>query len=374
MRILVLNPGSSSLKASKIQQPGDHTLARVERDWGSDATRQNGRDRDLQTVFEELGAEPASIEAVGYRVVHGGSRFVAPAAVDDGVLVAIRELDALAPLHNAVAADTLEAGRRLLPEVPHIACFDTSFHAGLPEAARRYPLPEAWYEDWGIRRYGFHGLSVAWSVERAAELSGHAPTGLQLVVAHLGSGCSVTAVVEGRSVDTSMGMTPLEGLMMGTRSGSVDPGILLHTLTTGQLTVEELHEAIAHRSGLLGVSGTSASVRVLEDAARAGDPRAQLALEMYAQRAAAGIAAMASALQRLDALVFTGGVGEHSHRMRRRICARLSVLGVPEPIEPADGSDAVIAARDGLVVLRIGAREDLVIARQVAGGLGAPRS
>lgn len=369
MRILVLNPGSSSLKASIIEQPGDHTLARVERDWGADATRQEGRDRDLQLVVRELGTERASIEAVGYRVVHGGSRFVAPTAVDDGVLVDIRELDALAPLHNAVAADTLEAGRRLLPEVPHVACFDTSFHTALPEAAHRYPLPEAWYADWGIRRYGFHGLSVAWSVERAAQLLGRSAAGLQLIVAHLGSGCSVTAVAGGRSMDTSMGMTPLEGLMMGTRSGSVDPGVLLHVLTTDRLTVDELEDAIAHRSGLLGVSGSSGSVRVLEEAASAGDGRAGLALEMYAHRAAAGIAAIASALQRLDALVFTGGVGEHSHGMRRRICARLAVVGVPEPIEPANGSDAVIATLDGLVVLRIGAREDLVIARQVAGAL-----
>jgi acetate kinase len=369
MRILVLNPGSSSLKASLVDQPGVRTLARVERDWGSDATRQAGREDDLQRVVGELGGSTEPIDAVGYRVVHGGSRFVGPVEVDDVVLPAIRELDVLAPLHNAVAADTIEAGRRLLPDVPHIACFDTAFHAGLPDAARRYPLPEAWYADWGIRRYGFHGLSVSWSVERAAELLGRPRADLQLVVAHLGSGCSVTAVTGERSVDTSMGMTPLEGLMMGTRSGSVDPGILLHTLATGRLTVDELDDAIAHRSGLLGVSGSSASVRTLEEAADTGDARAQLALEMFAHRAAAGIAAVATGLQRLDALVFTGGVGEHSHRMRQRICACLAVLGVPEPTEPANGSDAVIAARDGLAVIRIAAREDLVIARQVAGAL-----
>jgi len=366
MRILVLNPGSSSLKATLIEQPGDRTLARLERDWGSDATRQAGREDDLRTVVRDLGAENRSIDAVGYRVVHGGTRFAEPAAVDGGVLAAIRELDALAPLHNTVAADTIEAGRRLLPDVPHVACFDTAFHAGLPETARRYPLPERWYADWGIRRYGFHGLSVAWSVERAAELLGRRAADLQLVVAHLGSGCSVTAIAGGQSVDTSMGMTPLEGLMMGTRSGSVDPGILLHTLATGRLTVDELADAIAHRSGLLGVSGSSASVRALEEATNAGDPRAQLALEMFVRRAAAGIAAVATALQRLDALVFTGGIGEHSHRMRQQICARLSVLGMPEPSEPADGSDGVIASLGERAVLRIAAREDLVIARQVA--------
>jgi acetate kinase len=369
VRILVLNAGSSSLKASLIDEPGDRALGRVERDWGSDATRHGGREDDLRGVVRELDAENGSIEAVGYRVVHGGGRFVQPTAVDGGVVAAIRELDVLAPLHNAVAADTIDAARRLLPDVPHIACFDTAFHTGLPETARRYPLPEAWYTDWGVRRYGFHGLSVAWSVERAAQLLNRQPDGLQLVVAHLGSGCSVTAVASGRSVDTSMGMTPLEGLMMGTRSGSVDPGILMHVFATGRLTIAELEGAIAHRSGLLGVSGSSASVRELEDAANAGDARALLALEMFASRAAAGIAAIASALQRLDALVFTGGVGEHSHRMRQRICVGLSVLGVPKPTEPADGSDAVIATLGGLAVVRIAAREDLMIARQVAGAL-----
>ena len=369
MRILVLNPGSSSLKVTLVDQPGDRTLGRGERDWGSDASRRAGREDDLRSVIRNFGTGSASIEAVGYRVVHGGGRFVEPATVDDAVLAAIREFDALAPLHNAVAADTIDAGRRLLPDLPHVACFDTAFHRDLPETARRYPLPEAWYAEWGIRRYGFHGLSVTWSVERAAELLGRAPADLQLVVAHLGSGCSATAVAGGRSVDTSMGMTPMEGLMMGTRSGSVDPGILVLLLATGRVTVDELDDAIAHRSGLLGVSGRSASVQVLEEAANAGDARARLALEMFAHRSAAGIATVATGLQRLDALIFTGGIGEHSHHMRQRICDRLSVLGMPQPTEPENGSDAVIAALDGLAVLRIAAREDLVIARQVAGAL-----
>lgn len=367
MRVLVLNPGSSSLKASLIEEPGDETLGRLERDWGSDATRQARRDDDLRGVVRDLGAEPRAVDAVGYRVVHGGSRFVAATDVHEATLATIRELDALAPLHNAVAADTIEAGRRLLPNVSHIACFDTAFHAGLPVPAHRYPLPEAWYADWGIRRFGFHGLSVAWSVERTSELLRRPSADLKLVVAHLGSGCSVTAVAGGRSVDTSMGMTPLEGLMMGTRSGSVDPGILLHVLGSGRQTLEELADTIAHRSGLVGISGRSASVRVLEAAADAGDARALLALDMFVHRAAAGIAAVATALERLDALVFTGGVGEHSHRVREQICRRLEVLRVPVPTEPPDGNDAVIAVVDGPAVLRIEAREDLVIARQVAG-------
>ena len=370
MRILVLNPGSSSLKASLVEQPGDRTLARVDRDWGADATKRADRDDDLAAVLDELGGTDLPLAAVGYRVVHGGSRFVEPALVNDDVLAAIRELDDLAPLHNAVAANTIEAGRRRLTDVSHVACFDTAFHADLPETTRRYPLPEAWQADWGIRRYGFHGLSVAWSVERTADLLNRPIEDLQLVVAHLGSGCSVTAVAGGRSVDTSMGMTPLEGLMMGTRSGSIDPGILLHLLDVGRLPVDELAENIAHRSGLLGVSGRSASVRELEEAADSGDALAQLALDMFARRAAAGIAAVATALVRLDAVVFTGGIGEHAHRMRMRICGHLSVLGAPQPGEPPDDSDAVVGTRDGLAVLRVSSREDVVIARQVAATIG----
>jgi acetate kinase len=370
MRILVLNPGSSSLKASLIEQPGDRTLRRLERDWGSDASAHASRDDDLGAVVRELGGDRASVDALGYRVVHGGSRFVEPALVDDGVLAAIRELDALAPLHNAVAADTIDAGRRRLPGVPHVACFDTAFHADLPEPVRRYPVPEAWDADWGVRRYGFHGLSVAWSAERAAELLRRPFDELQLVVAHLGSGCSVTAVWGGRSVDTSMGMTPLEGLMMGTRSGSVDPGILVHALTAGGLSVDELADVLAHRSGLLGVSGRSASARALEEAARAGDERARLALDMFAHRAAAGIASVATSLERLDALVFTGGIGENSHPLRHAICRRLAVLGIPTPAEAPDTEDGVVATGPITTVLRIRAREDVVVARQVARRIG----
>jgi acetate kinase len=207
---------------------------------------------------------------------------------------------------------------------------------------------------------------VAWSVGRAAALLGRQSNELQLVVAHLGSGCSVTAVAGGRSMATSMGMTPLEGLMMGTRSGSIDPGILTHLPDVADVSPAELADAIEHRSGLLGVSGLTASVRALEDAEDADDPRARLALDMFAERAAAGIAASATALDRIDALVFTGGIGEHSHRMRERICLRLGVLAVPIPSEPADDADGRIGMLGKLAVLRISAREDLVIARQVA--------
>ena len=220
-----------------------------------------------------MGWRRRSIDAVGYRVVHGGPDLVTPVVVDDAVVAAIDGLADLAPLHNPVAADTIRAGRSILPGVPHVACFDTAFHATLAAEASRYAVPRRWSEEWGVRRYGFHGLSVEWSAIRAGELLGRPPAELRLVVAHLGSGCSVTAVDGGRSVQTSMGMTPLEGLVMGTRAGSLDPGILLALLRDGRRTAEELAEDLDHRSGLLGLSGSTGDVRVLLAAEAAGDER-----------------------------------------------------------------------------------------------------
>ena len=364
MRVLVLNPGSSSLKGSLVEMPGERTLAADEVDWGTDATAHADRRGGVAALVERLLAERTA-DAVGYRVVHGGERFRAATPIDDDVVAAIDGLADLAPLHNAVAAETIRAARSLLPDLPHVACFDTAFHATLPEESWRYPLPGEWVEAHGLRRYGFHGLSVEWSVRRAGELLEAAVERLDLVVAHLGSGCSVTAVAGGRSVDTSMGFTPLEGLMMGSRAGSVDPGILLHLLRAG-VGVEALADGLDHGSGLLGVSGTTGGARELEAAAAAGDERARLALAMFARRAAAGIAAAASTLGRLDAVVFTGGIGEHSAAMRGDISRRLGVLGVPA-VDAETRRDAVLTDPGAPVaVLRIEAREDLAIADEVA--------
>ncbi|HEX6473691.1 MAG TPA: hypothetical protein VF114_01225, partial [Candidatus Limnocylindria bacterium] len=210
VRVLVLNAGSSSLKASLVEQPGDRLIAAGERKWGSDASRASGRANDIAVLIGDVAVDAGAVEAVGYRVVHGGAHFVAPTLMDGAVLRGIRELDALAPLHNAVAADVIDAATGLLPDRPHVACFDTAFHATLPEASWRYPVPDDWRRERGIRRFGFHGLSVSWSVERAALLLDRSATELQVVVAHLGSGCSATAIAGGRSVATTMGMTPLE--------------------------------------------------------------------------------------------------------------------------------------------------------------------
>lgn len=369
MRVLVLNPGSSSLKASILEPPGREALATAAFDWAADATGKAGRGSSIPDVLDALGVAgvaTSSIDAVGYRVVHGGSRFTGPTVIDDAVVEAIDELASFAPLHNHIAVETVRGARERLPGIPHVAAFDTAFHASLPPAGFRYPVPDAWFYSWGIRRFGFHGLSVAWSVERAAELLGRPMNDLRLVVAHLGSGCSVTAVDAGRSVDTSMGMTPLEGLMMGTRAGSIDPGVILHLLRRDRLTLPELEEVLDRGSGLRGVSGRSADVRDLLAAESDGHEAAALALELFVRRAAAGIAASASVLPVLDAVVFTGGIGEHSGPVRKRIVDRLAVLGVREIADTKVREDTLLSEPDDRpAVLRVAAREDVVIANGV---------
>ena len=283
MRVLVLNAGSSTLKAAILLAESGEVVADETIEWEAGL---EGAAAVVARAVERLPSDTA--DAVGYRVVHGGSRYTAPSAVDAALLSAVDELDELAPLHNRRAASVMRAAMQLLPNLPHVACFDTAFHANLPEEAWRYPLPSAWVEHWGIRRYGFHGLSVSWAVRRASELLGRSREDLALVVAHLGSGCSVTAVDAGRSADTSMGFTPYEGLMMGTRAGSVDPGILLRLAADG-VPVEELADGMGHRAGFAAIAGTS-DVREIERRAAAGDTMARLAIDMFVRRAAAAIA------------------------------------------------------------------------------------
>jgi len=391
MRVLVLNPGSSSLKSSVIETgsipvpdaaglvPAVSTaslapLAQIGVDWGVDATAGGDPADDIRRLlsrYEAQGIAPASLAAVGYRVVHGGTMFRRPVRVTPQVIAGVTALTDLAPLHNGLASATMTAGLAAIPDLPHVAVFDTAFHATLPEEAYRYPVPDRWYCEWGVRRYGFHGISVAWSAERAAALLGRPVGELATVVAHLGSGCSVTAVEAGRSVSTSMGLTPLEGLMMGTRAGSIDPGIMFYLLRTGRLDADRLAEEMDHESGLVGVSGRTSDVRELLRLEAEGDAAATLALGLFVRRAAESIAAAATALPRLDALVFTGGIGENAAGLRVRIAARLGSAGVgPITAETVD-ADAVLSgppgAGDGPAVLRIVAREDLIVAREAAG-------
>ena len=333
MRILVVNAGSSSLKLSLLDHD-DILLARP---------------ADL----DELRDLPKP-DAVGHRVVHGGADFAGPVLIDDDVEARIRALTELAPLHQPKSLRGIDTVRAALPGPPEVACFDTAFHAHLPEAAATYALPAAWREKYGLRRYGFHGLSHAYATRRVGELLGGVPA--RLVVCHLGAGASLCAVARGRSVDTTMGFTPLEGLVMATRSGSVDPGLLLWLQERESLAPGELADTLEHRSGLLALTGT-ADMREIGEG---------LGLEVYLHRLRAGIAAMAAALGGLDTLVFTGGVGEHAVELRRRAAEGLAFLGVA--VDPAreDTTDAEIG-RPGAPVRTfvITAREDLEIAAGV---------
>ena len=319
----------------------------------------------MRSLLSKLGE--GRFEAVGHRVVHGGTRFLSAVLVDDRVVKGIEALADFAPLHNPVAATTIRATRAALPNVPQVAAFDTAFHATLSEEQFLYPVPWRWHREYGIRRFGFHGLSVEWATGRAADLLGRPANSLALVVAHLGSGCSVTAVLSGGSVATSMGLTPMEGLMMGTRSGSIDPGILLYMLRTRRAGWRELETVLDHQSGLVGVFGRAGGMREIEKAAGEGNARARVAVDMFVSRAAAGIAAVATALPRLDGLVFTGGIGEHSPSVRSAITGRLAPLGIA-PAPASDVRNDAVISRSGaaVAILRIEAREDAVIARQAA--------
>ncbi len=363
-RILVLNAGSSTLKASLLRGHDMVALGATTLEWGGASVER--APPVVEAVLDDLGvADGSTLVGIGHRIVHGGPDFVVPTLVDADVLARLQDVVALAPLHLPPALAVIKAVSRRLPGVRQVACFDTAFHARLPETARRYPVPAAWMDDFGIRRYGFHGLSVDWATGRAAELLGLPRGRARLVVAHLGAGASVTAVDRGRSVDTSMGYTPLEGLMMATRSGSIDPGIVVALARDGRRSLDELDDDLLHRSGLLGVGG-SADMRTLLSRAQDGDADARLAIEMFVDRAAAAIAGAATRLPRLDAVVFTGGIGEGAATVRAAIVRRLGSLGIAPIAARKRRGDVVLSAPGvGPAVVRVEAREDLVIARAV---------
>jgi acetate kinase len=269
----------------------------------------------------------AALVAVGHRIVFGGE-FTSAVRLTPEVRSRISRLSELAPLHNPPGLETLEAAEKELPRVPHIAVFDTAFHTTLPPAAYTYPVPEAWTREWKIRRFGFHGLSHAYCAGRAAAMLGRPLEQLRMVICHLGHGCSASAVLHGRSVDTTMGFTPLDGLMMGTRSGSVDPGIVLHLQLYRGLSAKEVEEVLNRGSGLLGVSGISGDMRQILAAVRAGNQRGQLAFDVYTHRVRQAIGGLTATLGGIDALVFTAGVGENSPEVRAATCRGLEYLGL----------------------------------------------
>jgi acetate kinase len=359
VRVLVVNAGSSSLKLTLLDGE-DTTVASQQLE-----TPHAQVDSDL--LRAALDSPLREADAVGHRIVHGGERFRGAVRIDAEVEAAMRELTDLAPLHQPKSLAALDTITGALPGLPAVACFDTAFHATLPEAAATYALPARWRERWGLRRYGFHGLSHAWVARRAPELLGRDASGLRIVSCHLGAGASLCAIKDGRSLDTTMGFTPLEGLVMATRSGSVDPGMLLWLLEHEKLSAIELADALEHRSGLLGLAGT-ADMREILLRVDASDQPAQLALGVYIHRLRAGIAAMTASLAGIDVLAFTGGVGEHSSAVRALATEGLGFLGVAldtsrNEIASTDADISVPGSRVHAVV--IGAREDLEIARQV---------
>ena len=363
MRVLVVNAGSSSLKLSLLDD--DDQLA------GAKELTAHGGQFDADEVARELDQlDAGTADAVGHRVVHGGSEFTGPVRLDAAVRGQLDQLTDLAPLHQPKSLAGIDAVSQALPKLPAVACFDTAFHTTMPPAASTYALPEDWRRRWQIKRYGFHGLSHAYATRRVSQLTGRTPP--RLVVCHLGSGASLAAVRDGRSVDTTMGFTPLEGLVMGTRPGTVDPGLVLWLIQHEKISPDDLSAKLEHDSGLQGLAGTGDMRQVLQDA-DAGDERARLALEVYLHRLRGLAGSMAAALNGLDTLVFTGGVGEHAPDIRRWTVAGLSFLGVSvDAARNASAAGDTDITEPGAAVRTfvIAAREDLEIARQVREILG----
>jgi acetate kinase len=394
MNVLVINAGSSTLKFALFQGEAADAVASGLVDWraeggqagvrleaaGREPVRESlsvtdhaGGVREALCLLRSAGLLDADLAAVGHRVVHGGAEFRSSVRIDGPVKAALDRLTEVAPLHNPPALAAIEAAEAALPGVPQVAVFDTAFHATLPPSAYVYPVPYEWYTDWGVRRFGFHGISVAYCAGRAAELLGRGLAGLRLVICHLGNGCSATAVRDGASIATTMGLTPLEGLMMGTRSGSVDPGVLLYVQRQRGLSAEQLDHVLNHGSGLLGVSGVASDFREVEAAARGGNERARLALEIYAARVGAAVGALAVTLGGIDAVVFTAGVGENSASLRAAACEGLGCLGLRLDVARNNSCrpDADVAAADSPGrILVIHTREDLLIAREARRAAG----
>jgi acetate kinase len=356
VRVLAVNAGSSSLKLSMVS--GND---RVEDEQQIDANA------DPVDALRAFAARAGEVDAVAHRLVHGGAEIRRATVVDDEVR---RQLDAaasLAPLHVPAALALLDAARASIDR-PQIVCVDTAFHASIPHFATTYAVPAQW-RAWGIRRYGFHGLSYAWASRRSAALLDRPADALHVVIAHIGSGVSACAVRDGRSVDTSMGLTPLEGAVMATRSGTVDPGALLWLQDHHELTVGAMTSSLEHSGGLVGLCGFS-DVRDVEREAAGGNTECIDALNVYVHVLSRVIGGLATSLDRLDALVFTGGVGEHSALIRTRVCARLHLLGLPDELLAADGDAVIGPPGSAPAVVVVTAREDAEMARETRHVLG----
>lgn len=362
MRVLVVNSGSSSLKLSVLDEDTVTERTTIDRWEGAE---------HLEPLREFLDSNPG-VDAVGHRVVHGGPRFRESVRVDEDVLTYLDSIKDLAPLHNPRAVAGMRAVGSLVGNVPAVAAFDTSFHATIPEEAATYALPREWNRRYSLRRYGFHGLSHAYAVRRAAEIVARPLGGLRIVSCHLGAGASLCAVRDSRSIDTTMGFTPLAGLVMQTRVGSVDPGLLLWLLENANVDSVTLGHVLENQSGLKGLSGTTGDLRDVLAAREAGDEGAARAFDVYVHRLVREIGAMTASAGGLDVLVFTGGMGEHSPELRSAAARRLSHLGVAlddvanEATEDAD----ITAAGASVHSVVVTAAEDAEISREVRRVLG----
>lgn len=385
--VLVVNAGSSSVKLAVLDPAsGRRALTGLaERVGTPDASVRIDRDGERSTSTPDdashagviaallalmTGDERSSLVAVGHRVVHGGPTYSSSVVVDDVVRADLEALIPLAPLHLPGNLAGVDAARAALPDLPQVAVFDTAFHRTMPSYAAQYAVPKAWRDELDVRRYGFHGTSHRYVSGAAAELLGRPPGELGLVTLHLGNGCSAAAVRAGRSVDTTMGFTPLEGLVMGSRSGDIDPGVIPYVAERLGVAAAEVVRRLNTESGLLGVSGTSNDMRTLLEAAAAGDDDAALAVELFCYRAAKHVAALSVALGRLDAVVFTGGIGENSAPVRAAVLARLAVLGIHLDAEANEangaGTGGRISTPGGPVALVVATDEELLIARDTA--------
>ena len=386
--ILVINSGSSSLKFSLLDAKTHQVVASgIAEELNTDKARftikaHGSKETDklddithlgaVQRLFDELEERglKKTVEAVGHRVVNGVDKFTHPVKLTPKVVDEIEELKPYAPLHNPAAAAAMRATMKVMPDLPQVAVFDTAFHSTMPEYAYRYAVPDEWYEKYGVRRYGFHGTSYKYVSNRAAELLNIPIEDSAFVIAHLGSGASLAAVLNGESVDTTMGFTPLDGIVMGTRAGAVDPAIIPYMMKKLDKSADEIVDILNHGSGLLGMSGVSGDQRNVSVAAMEGNEKSEMAMETSAYSAAKSIASMMVALPRVDALIFTAGAGENACGLRARIAEHLAVFGYKmdldqnRKIRGRNGVDGVISEKGTPTMMMIRTNEELVIAEE----------
>lgn len=390
--VLVINCGSSSAKFAlypsiSAQQPSITALAErltVENNstmtfkgainqtvpLGDKATHQQA----IEAFIEHAGAQAGEIIGIGHRVVHGGEQFSHSALLDEHSIAALKPLSELAPLHNPANLQGIELCHSLFPNLPQVAVFDTSFHQSIPATTYHYATPYSWYQDYGVRRYGFHGISYRYVVAETAKRLNKAASEVNLVIAHLGNGCSAAAIHQGQSVDCTMGLTPLEGLMMGTRSGDIDPGLIEHMLRSSNLSFAEIMNDLNRQSGLKGISGLSNDMRTLLEAEATGNPRAKLAIDMFSFRVARHFAALATTLPHLDAVVFTGGIGENAAPVRQRILANWALMGfqLDDQLNQQNGDEqGRITSAHSPLALVVPTNEELLIAQDTYQLIGA---